>query len=242
MKIQWRAGGHKELRVIIDYPDEISYTYPLKNDGTWEIFPFSSGDGKYTIQIFEQLVDTKYYLALGTETQIALDSEFAQFIQPNKHVDFGNSTIAIETATTLVEDTYTDLEKVEILYNFVINNFTYDYELAETVQDGYLTNLDDFWEKKSGICLDYATLLTSMLRSQGIPAKLVIGDVRDRQQSLHAWTSVFIEESGRIKNGPHSTGNTWVLLDPTFVQNADNIRKVLRFVRNEANYHAHYLY
>ena len=57
----------------------------------------------------------------------------------------------------------------------MVNNITYDTELAETVKSGYLPVLDKVLESKKGICFDYAALMTGMLRSQSVPCKLVVG-------------------------------------------------------------------
>ena len=48
-------------------------------------------------------------------------------------------------------------------------------------------------EKKSGICFDYAALMTGMLRSQGVPCKLVVGYAGT---VYHAWISVWTAEHG----------------------------------------------
>ena len=61
------------------------------------------------------------------------------------------------------------------IYNYVINNLTYDTAKAQSVQSGYLPNVDVVLAQKKGICFDYAALMTAMLRSQDIPTKLVVG-------------------------------------------------------------------
>jgi transglutaminase-like putative cysteine protease len=55
--------------------------------------------------------------------------------------------------------------------------------------------------------------MTAMLRSQGIPTKLVIGYAGD---IYHAWISVYTEEKGWIENAIEFHGNEWVRMDPTF--------------------------
>ena len=57
----------------------------------------------------------------------------------------------------------------------MISKYKYDRKLAKTVKNDYLPNLDQIYKKKKGICFDYAAVMTAMLRSQGVPTKLVIG-------------------------------------------------------------------
>jgi len=58
-----------------------------------------------------------------------------------------------------------------------------------------------------------------MLRSQGIPAKLVVGYYYDPLlgNTYHALVSVFAEEDGWIGDQIFFTGGTWNILDPTVV-------------------------
>ena len=69
------------------------------------------------------------------------------------------------------------------------------------------------WLKKSGICFDYAALMTAMLRTQGIPTKLVVGYAGS---VYHAWISTYTEETGWVNNIIYFDGNNWKLMDPTF--------------------------
>ena len=55
---------------------------------------------------------------------------------------------------------------------------------------GYLPDVDAVLKKGMGICLDYAAVYASMLRSQGIAAQLVIGYA---DKSYHAWNLVWLD-------------------------------------------------
>ena len=81
-----------------------------------------------------------------------------------------------------------DLEVVEKIYDFVIGDVKYDKEKADNVKSGYLPDVDETLETKKGICFDYASLMTTMFRSQGIPTKLEIGYT---QELKHAWISTY---------------------------------------------------
>ena len=59
-------------------------------------------------------------------------------------------------------------------------------------------------EVKSGICYDYASLLASMLRSQGIPTKMAKG-YANTSSVYHAWNEVYLSDEDR-----------WVVADPTY--------------------------
>ena len=126
------------------------------------------------------------------------------------------------------------LEKVAAIYNYVVRTLSYDYDKAATVQSGYLPNLDEVLRAKKGICFDYAALMTGMLRSQGIPCKLVIGYAGT---VYHAWISVWSEDTGWIDSAIYFNGTTWQRMDPTFASTGGGV-----FDPNSITYTTKYIY
>ena len=84
-------------------------------------------------------------------------------------------TIVVKKAKEIVGSKSKELDKVAAVYDYVVNNFSYDYDKAKTVKSGYVPNPDSILSSKKGICLDYASVMVSMLRSQDVPTKLVVG-------------------------------------------------------------------
>ena len=88
----------------------------------------------------------------------------------------------------------TVLKRIATLYNYVVDNISYDSKKAKEVEDIYvLPVVDETLESKKGICFDYAALLAAMLRSQQIPTRLVTGNTTIE---YHAWVEVYIEGKG----------------------------------------------
>ena len=71
-----------------------------------------------------------------------------------------------------------DLDVVSSVYSFVTKNIAYDNAKAATVQSGYAPFPDNTLASGKGICFDYASLMTAMLRSQQIPTRLEVGTER----------------------------------------------------------------
>ena len=69
--------------------------------------------------------------------------------------------------------------------NYVTSNFVYDFIKSVTVKPGQLPQIDECWNSKMGICQDLSALTCAMLRSQGVPARLMIGTVG--ANTYHAW-------------------------------------------------------
>ncbi len=92
---------------------------------------------------------------------------------------------------------------IQTLFNsfyWVCKNINYDKSLENVT----LSSTQVFSLKK-GVCRHYSKLLTSLLRLQGIPAKVVSGYAFSNKFEPHAWIRVFIS-------------NKSIDIDPTFCQ------------------------
>lgn len=58
--------------------------------------------------------------------------------------------------------------------------------------------------EKRGKCADYTAAMVALCRAKGIPARVVAGEMFDKQGTAHAWAEVYYDEYG------------WVTYDPTF--------------------------
>jgi transglutaminase-like putative cysteine protease len=80
-------------------------------------------------------------------------------------------------------------EKVKAVYDWVVSHI--DYDFGKNPQAGYVPDIVDTYNSKDGICYDFAALFAAMLRSQGVPTKLVKG-YADNVSGYHAWNEVYV--------------------------------------------------
>ncbi len=236
--VNFTAATDKRLKVQVTGPSSTTYTYDIKQ-GTWTTFPLSDGNGSYKVSVFENVSGTKYSNVASQSFDVKLSDEFAPFLRPNQYVDYQNAPDTIAKAADLTKDCKDTIEKVGVVYDFVVKNLTYDTEKAKTVKSGYLPILDDVLESKTGICFDYASLMTGMLRSQGVPCKLVVGYAGT---AYHAWISVYSEETGWVDGAIYFDGTTWQRMDPTFMSSGKGSANIKKFVGDGSNYTQKYLY
>ncbi len=227
------------LKIIVTGPSGVAYYYNLTNDGSYETFPLSDGDGSYLFQICKNVSGSSYALSYSASIEVTLTDEFAPFLLPNQYVNYTADSVAVAKAAELVEGVDSQLAQIEAVYSFVVSNLTYDKERAATVQSGYLPDIDSVLAEGKGICFDYAALMTAMLRSQGIPCKLVIGNAGT---AYHAWISTYSEAEGWMDGTIYFDGQDWKLMDPTFASSSGNSDSVLAFIGDGTNYTAKYLY
>lgn len=231
------TGPSPKVKLRITGTDSVTYTYNLIGD-EYEAFPLSSGDGSYDITVFENLSGTSYIICLTANINAALTNEFGPYLYPNQYCKFDSTNETVKKAVELAQSANSDLEVVTNVYNYIIETITYDYEKAETVPSGYTADVDQILENKTGICLDYAAVMTSMLRSQRIPTRLEVGYVGD---AYHAWISTYITDMGWVNGIVQFDGENWKLLDPTFAANS-NETELKNFIGDGSNYIVKYIY
>ena len=160
------------------------------------------------------------------------------FLYPNQYVNFNSGSAAVATAAQLTAG-MDQIQTVEAVYHYVTTHVTYDYAKAQSVKSGYLPNVDSTLATGTGICFDYAALMTAMLRSRDIPTKLVIGYTGDL---YHAWVSVYINGVGWVDDVIYFDGTKWSLMDPTFISTGGNSDAAKQYVGTGANYREKYSY
>ena len=198
------------MNIQLTAPSGVVYSYFLEPDEQ-TVLPFSEGSGEYLITCYQQ-VDGNQYAALYTETlTIKLQNEFLPFLYPNQYVDFSSKSEACKLAASLVKEDMTDIDILKTFYTYVTSHISYDYDKADSVEAGYLPDVDDTLSTGTGICFDYAALTTAMLRSQDIPCKLQIGYSGDVK---HAWIDVYIRGRGWVTKAVSFTGAPGSVLVP----------------------------
>ncbi|MGN1350873.1 MAG: transglutaminase family protein [Anaerovoracaceae bacterium] len=237
--VKYLAQTNKKLKLIVKGPSGTGYTYNINKIGSYETFPLSDGSGSYTVGVYENISGTSYSTVFSTTISVQLLDQFAPFLLPNQYVNYTADSQVVKKAAELTAGKATDLDKISAVYQWVITNLTYDKQLAATVQSGYLPDLDKVLSVKKGICFDYASLMTAMLRSQGIPCKLVVGY---SGSAYHAWINAYTNEGGWVNSVIYFDGTTWKLMDPTFASTGRQSDAIMKYIGDGANYQAKYLY
>jgi len=237
--ITYTGGKNVKIKAQVAKAGGAAYTYDINSKGDPEVIPLTEGDGKYTIGIFENVSGTKYGQAFSTSVDMKLRDPLLPFLYANQYVNFTEKSAVATKAAELAKDVSKQLDLVQVIYHFVTKNLTYDTALAQSVQPGYLPNVDKVLESKKGICFDYASLMSAMLRLQGIPCKLVIGYAGT---VYHAWINVYIEEIGWIDQAIFFDGKDWSLMDPTFVSTSNSVNAVRQFIGEGNNYTMKFVY
>lgn len=149
---------------------------------------------------------------LGTSDRTAMvlaypDSIRSRYLQ----VPIESQQIA-DLAHRVVQQAATPFGQTLAIQQHLLENYRYSLD-ADTATLSH--PLDEFlFVRKTGYCEHYATAMVMMLRTMGIPARLVTGFLATewnefggyftvRQRDAHAWVEVYFPQSG------------WITMDPT---------------------------
>ena len=231
-------GDAAKVKVQITADDHLTYTFDLRPDGSWNVFPLSTGDGHYVIGVYSNIEATMYAEVFSTELDVVLTDEFGPFLYPNQYVWFTEDTRAIKKASEICRSADTDLDCVTKIYDYVVGHVVYDQQEAESVQSGYLPDVDEVMDTGKGICFDYAALVATMLRTQQIPTRMEIGYAGT---AYHAWISCYVDEVGWINSLIYFDGENWSMMDPTMAASQGE-KKLKKFIGDGTNYRMLYLY
>lgn len=206
------AEGGKRMKFQVLLGEEV-YSYDLPS-GEAQVFPLNMGSGSYTFRLMEQIEGTKYACVWSDSRQVTLEDEFEPFLRPSQMVAYSESSRCVALTAELARDCETDTELAASVYDYLVKHIRYDKEKASTVGSGYLPDPDETLNTGKGICFDYAALAAAMLRSAGIPCKLITGYVEN--DVYHAWNCFYLESQGWVTVQIAAAPDTWQRVDITF--------------------------
>ncbi len=205
------ASNVEKLKVVIEKNSK-KYTYNLNNDGIEESFSLQMGNGDYKVSLYENTSGDKYKRISSENVTLNLSDEKEVYLSSVQNINWDAQNAAIKKARDLTKDLTSDQEKLDAIYNYIISNVKYDYAKLNGLKSDYLPDIDSTLNSRSGICYDYASTFAAMLRSIGIPTKLVKG-YSTNVDGYHAWNEVY-----------NSKTKKWIVIDTTYDSQMKNAK------------------
>jgi transglutaminase-like putative cysteine protease len=218
-----------KMRILLRGPDGVQYQFKLESDLT-ETLPLMGGDGVYKIGVYKNIGGTRYRLHYERYF-IAVPGAYAPYLSPNQMVAYEEGGAVSAAAAEITAGLTGDAKKIEAVYDYIKKNIAYDKKLADELEAtgrsilSYLPNAEKTLEQGSGVCTDISVLTVAMLRSLGIPCKLVFGYAYGK---YHAWVSVYSTVDMRLDRSKRLVSDEWNLLDPTNGSKFAQIGKTLK--------------
>ena len=196
MKVTVETGGTK-------------LQYDINGNGEYEVYPLQLGRTNYVITLWRHVEGKKYGKIGQVKVAAKMQDELSCFLYPNQYVNYTADSPCVLKAIELCEGMTDQAEIFKTIRAFVLKNFQYDFIKSVTVagSSGLLPDIEYCWTNKMGICQDLSAMTCAMLRSQGVPARLIIGQLGSG--TPHAWVLAVV-------NGED------IFFDPTAELNASN--------------------
>lgn len=193
--VKYQSNKENTKIKLLIQKDGIRYSYNLKNAEEYESFVLQLGNGKYQIGIYENITGNRYRLIESKEANVDIETKEEVFLNSIQNIKWEDSSEAVLIAKELVKDIEEDMEKVKVIYNYILKEYSYDYDKFDMLPYDYLPDIQQLLSEKKGICYDLASLFAIMLRSQGIPTKLIMG-YHPEIDIYHSWNEVYDAEQG----------------------------------------------
>ncbi len=92
-----------------------------------------------------------------------------------------------------LKDDYSDFEKALALYDYFAKNYTYDFDLKDQKDEGFVDGLSTiyFFNNNTGTCQEISSAFSYLLMQAGVEATIMSG-TRSYDLELHQWSYVRI--------------------------------------------------
>ncbi|QSX08149.1 transglutaminase domain-containing protein [Alkalibacter rhizosphaerae] len=221
--VKFDYNGENKIKISIKMGEQQVY-YNYLEKGEYEAFPLVFGNGTYEIAVLENTTGNSYRVLQRWNTKVGLEDENLPYLHSVQPIQWERSDNGSRIALELTEGLKTDSEKFMAVYRYVVENLRYDEKKIQGLDHTYVPNNIETMTTKSGICYDYASLTASMLRSIGIPTKLVKGYGEFQPEVYHAWNEVLLD-------------GQWILVDTSFDSQQLENGKTVDVVKNLEDYH-----
>jgi len=206
------AGKNDKVKIQISQGgNENNYNILQDQYEKFIVLPLHAGNGKYEVKTIEYMQDGTYISVFETSFEVKMENELLPFLYPSAYVPFSPDSKAVLTAANIAQISVDDMDLIKNIFQYISARMNYDEKRSKKLYETnemYIPDIDEILSKKSGVCLDCSTLMAAMLRSQKIPAQVVIGDFvsPDNTTQRHAWVRAFVRDSRE----------DWVDIDPTY--------------------------
>ena len=196
ISFSYNNTNKEKCKVVTQLEGGKMYQYDIPSGQCDIVFPLSQGNGTYRLYLCKNTSGNKYSVIESTSVTLNIDDEFSPFLCSNYIIDWNAENEAIKKAAELTRGMTKDEDKIMAVYEYMVTNFSYDYDKLETVNDeenkdkAYVPSVDGTYASKTGICYDLSSLTAAMLRSVSVPAKVVTGYSKNTI-AYHAWNSIF---------------------------------------------------
>lgn len=218
--VNYSIGKDDKVKIMVQ-KEGTTFYYNLTGQEATEVFPLQMGEGSYTIAVLENISENQYKQVIKETVEVANINPLDVYLQSIQMINWDDESHAVKKADELTKNIKSDEDKVKVIYDYIITNYSYDFEKTEMPYD-YLPDIDKIVRTKKGKCYDFSSLFASMLRSVNVPTKLVKG-YGDKVKGYHAWNEVYLD-------------GKWLMIDTSFDAQMAQNKHSFSMYKDSGNY------
>ncbi len=143
-----------------------------------------------------------------------------------------------DLADAIVDGSTSDFQVAARLERYLLDNYSYDLRVPPVSRSGDAVETFLF-DRQAGYCAQFATTMAVMARLVGLPARVALGYMPGRYNSLtgahsvrlqdaHAWVEIKFKHHGWVPFDPTPRPDSPWALDPGFGTATESLQQVLR--------------
>lgn len=223
MKVESNEYG-KNMRLMVQSGNN-KYYYSVKNNV--EYLPIQFGKGTYEVKLLRHIEGNRYAVIDKVFLNITEEPQDT-FLSSSQPVIWEDNEELLKLSKKILKGKKTDEEKVKAVYEYVVKNMRYDRVKLKNLQNDYVPDLSKTIKDKKGICYDYSALFAGILRSEGIPTKLVKGYKNDLK-NYHAWNEVYLDGEWHIVDTTYDSAFINKKIKPAMFKSEKDYEKVREY-------------
>nr|WP_315103805.1 transglutaminase-like domain-containing protein [uncultured Catonella sp.] len=201
-KLQYNNDYDVKIKLLVQLTGGTQYKYDIPKGSVDINIPLTQGNGEYKFILCRNISGTKYAVIQTVSITQKLANDNDAYLSSNYIINWDKTNAAIKKAQSLVAGKSNENDKIKYIYEFVVKNYSYDFTKAKNIDDiskaaAYIPNIAKVYSEKKGICYDYSILMASMLRSVGVPTKVVTG-YTPNAKVYHAWNNVYANSKWNV--------------------------------------------
>lgn len=194
-----------------------NYIYDLFSESDYEYYPLQMGNGDYTVTVLKNISGNSY--SVVNSFDVALKDGSDVFLSSMQLINWNKSTDAVDKAEEIAANLDSSEEKAEAIHDYLISYMSYSIDKARTIKTGYVPDLDEVYSERTGICYDFASTYAAMMRSVGVPTKLVMG-TSSNVNGYHAWNEVYLNGSWVVVDNSYDSQAKAAGLNPSMIKDS----------------------
>lgn len=182
-----------KVKLLVQLSGGKQYKYDIPKGSVDIKIPLTQGNGDYKFILCRNITGTRYAVMQTVNVTQTLTDSSSAYLTSNYMISWDVNNKAIKHAQSLAKKSGN--KKVKVIYEYVVKNYSYDYNKSKNIDElsrgnAYIPNINSVYSEQKGICYDISILLASMLRSVGVPTKVVTG-YTPNANVYHAWNNVY---------------------------------------------------